>query len=95
MFEHVHFVKILMLKSASYVKRLKEECQLASYSQKLVTVQTELQKKYNSIFNKLLEVKNSIRDSSCLRCFGTALTTGVSEQLGVLKSAEFAWGFGV
>ena len=57
MFEHVHFCKILILKSASYVKALKEECQLASYSQKIVTQHTKVQRKNNSILNKLLEVK--------------------------------------
>ena len=47
MFEHVHFYKILILKSAGYVKSLKEECQLASYSQKIVTKHTKVQRKYN------------------------------------------------
>ena len=93
MFEYVHSCKIL--KSASYVKKLKEECQLASYSQKIVTQHTKVQRKYNSILNKLLEVKKSIRESSCLRFFGAAHTTGVSEQLGVLTSAESVWGCGV
>ena len=57
MLEHVHFCKILILKSASYVKTLKEECQLASYSQKIVTEHTKEQRKYNSLLNKLLEAK--------------------------------------
>ena len=56
-FEQVQFCKILILKSASHVKKLKEESQFVSYSQMLNTQHTKMQRNFSSILNKLLQVK--------------------------------------